>query len=68
MLLKHRRIPDALYARAVAEFEERGVVELVAVLGYYGLVALTANAFELGIPHNVAVDLQDPDFVRVADS
>lgn len=47
-LFEDHRISDATYADAIGEFGERGVVELVALLGYYCLVALTVNAFELG--------------------
>jgi len=63
-LLEQGRISDALYTRAVAEFGERGVVELVAVIGYYGLVSLTANAFELGLPESRANELCDPQFTN----
>jgi hypothetical protein len=39
-----------------------GTVELVSTLGYYCLVSLTLNAFELGLPDAVAPELNDPDF------
>lgn len=42
-----RRIDEALYAEAVAAFGEPGVVELVGVFGYYALVAMTLNVFEV---------------------
>ena len=45
-----RVISDELHARAVAQLGEQGVVELVGVLGYYTLVAMTLNAFEIGLP------------------
>lgn len=60
-LLADGRIADDLYERALDAFGETGVVELVALVGYYGLVALTANAFELGLPESVAAELDDPD-------
>jgi len=41
------RVPDTLYAEAVAAFGEAAVVELVGVLGYYTLVAMTLNVFEI---------------------
>lgn len=40
-----RRIPEDLYRQGVALFGEAGMVELVGVYGYYGLVAMTLNAF-----------------------
>ena len=63
-LLATGRVPDALYARGLDQLGERGMVELVALLGYYCLVSLTLNAFELGLPGNAASELQDPDFPR----
>lgn len=61
-LLADGRIGADLYAKGTAQLGEQGMVELVGVLGYYCLVALTLNAFELGIPENVAPELQDPQF------
>ncbi|MCK8786054.1 carboxymuconolactone decarboxylase family protein [Roseomonas sp. NAR14] len=61
-LLSTARLPAPLYARAVAALGERGLVELVGILGYYCLVALTLNAFELGLPGSLAPELEDPDF------
>ncbi|MBI0537189.1 carboxymuconolactone decarboxylase family protein [Roseomonas sp. KE2513] len=56
-LLGTRRLPDALYQRGVAVLGERGLVELVGIMGYYSMVALTLNAFELGLPENFAPEL-----------
>ena len=56
-LLTTSRVPEALYRRGVAALGERGMVELVGILGYYSLVALTLNAFELGLPDAFAPEL-----------
>lgn len=61
-LLATGRVPKPLYTAGVAALGERGMVELVGILGYYCLVALTLNTFELGIPGSVAPELNDPDF------
>lgn len=61
-LLSTGRVPDRLYARGVARLGQDGVVELVGVLGYYCLVSLTLNTFELGLPGSIAPELNDPDF------
>ncbi|MFG6178313.1 carboxymuconolactone decarboxylase family protein [Halomonas sp. THAF12] len=42
-----RRVDEGLYAEAVAAFGEPAVVELVGVFGYYALVAMTLNVFEV---------------------
>jgi 4-carboxymuconolactone decarboxylase len=49
-LLKTRKVSDATYSRAVAALGERGVIELVGILGYYGLISMTINAFEVPLP------------------
>jgi 4-carboxymuconolactone decarboxylase len=61
-LLSTARVPRPLYQRGVAALGERGMVELVGILGYYCLVALTLNAFELGLPGSLAPELEDPGF------
>ena len=61
-LLKKGRVPDELYATAVAKLGERGVAELISILGYYTLVSFTLNTFELGLPERAAIELHDLDF------
>jgi 4-carboxymuconolactone decarboxylase len=52
-LLDTQKVSDATYERAVAELGLTAVVELVGVLGYYGLVSMTINAFEVSLPDGV---------------
>ena len=47
-LCRRRAVPDAIYQQAVAAIGDRGVVELVGILGYYTLISMTLNAFEIG--------------------
>lgn len=56
-LLAQSKLDNELYAEGVGILGERGMVELVAILGYYSLVALTLNAFELGLPEAHAAEL-----------
>lgn len=46
-LLERRRSTDQRFVDAVGCFGDAGVVELVGVLGYYSLLALVMNAFEI---------------------
>lgn len=41
---------EEAYQAAFAEFGEKGVVELVGLMGYYCLVALTLNTFQVPLP------------------
>jgi len=61
VLLAKGRLSADLHARGMALLGEQGLVELVAILGYYCMVALTLNAFELGIPGSIAAELNDPE-------
>ena len=46
----NHRISDAVYARALSALGEPGVVELIATLGYYSMVSMTLNAFQVALP------------------
>lgn len=46
-VIAHGRVSDDLYATAISALGETAVVELVATIGYYGLVSLTNNVFEI---------------------
>lgn len=52
-LLGTSRVPEDLYARATAMLGERAVVDLTLLVGYYSLVALSLNAFEVEAPEPV---------------
>ena len=45
-----KRVSAATYARAVALFGEKTVVELTNLIGYDGIVSMTINVFELSVP------------------
>jgi 4-carboxymuconolactone decarboxylase len=42
-LLQRHGVADATYARAAARFGEQGVIDLVALLGYFALVSMILN-------------------------
>jgi 4-carboxymuconolactone decarboxylase len=43
-LHRERQVSDATWARAVAQFGEAGVVDLIGINGYYALLAMVMNA------------------------
>ena len=49
-----RRVSDATYRRTADLLGKETMVELVAILGYYGLISMTINAFEVPLPEGVA--------------
>lgn len=49
-LINTRKLTDATYAQALNAFGEKGLIQLVAVLGNYFAVALVLNTFEIMPP------------------
>ena len=46
-LYETKRISDETYARAIARFGDEVTINLVGLLGYYALVAMTLNVFAM---------------------
>lgn len=49
-LITGHRVSDATYQRAFDTLGQRGIVELVGILGYYSLISMTIVAFHVPIP------------------
>jgi 4-carboxymuconolactone decarboxylase len=49
-LYRARRLTGAEFARAEAELGRRGLVELVTLAGYYGMIGAILNAFDVDLP------------------
>jgi len=56
-LYRDRRLPEKLYARGLAVLGEAQLVDLVGVLGYYALISMTINVFEVDLPPGTAPEL-----------
>jgi len=56
-LHRDHRVNDRTYANAVKEFGEEGTVDLVGILGYYTLISMTLNAFEVALPEGESQEL-----------
>jgi len=52
-------LSDELYAKAEATFGQSGLVEIVVLAGYYGLIGYVLNVFEADLPEGVT-----PAFAR----
>lgn len=53
------RLPLSLYQRGVGTFGERGLMEITAISGFYTLISMTLNAFEVEVAPGV-----EPPFKR----
>ena len=49
-LYRDKRVSEATYQQAANMLGQQSLVELIGILGYYALVAMTLNAFEVGLP------------------
>jgi 4-carboxymuconolactone decarboxylase len=49
-LRRDRNVDDAIYAKAVEKFGERGIVDLIAANGYYDVVSMTLNVARVSPP------------------
>ena len=49
-LQTNKRVSDATYAKAVATFGESGVIDLIAVQGYYTMLAMMMNVARTAMP------------------
>jgi len=48
--LHNRGVCDATYSRALAQFGEQGIVELLAIAGYYSMLAMILNVARTPLP------------------
>ncbi len=58
-LHRNRFVSDATYEATKQRFGEQGVVDLIAVSGYYVAVAMTLNTARVGLPAGVAPPLPE---------
>jgi 4-carboxymuconolactone decarboxylase len=58
-LLSTGLVPAGVYQQGIGVLGEKGVVELVGLLGYYTLVSFTLNAFEINLPEAIEPELLD---------
>lgn len=58
-LLYNRFVQDRTFLGAADELGDSGTVELTSLVGYYGMVAMTLNAFQVPLPEDVQPTLVD---------
>ena len=49
-LLTNKSVCDSTYERAVRKFGEAGVIDLIGVSGYYGMLAMVMNVARTAVP------------------
>ena len=56
-LINTKGLSDPTYARAAAKFGEQGLIDLVAVVGYYTLLAMVMNVARTAVPEGKPLPL-----------
>ena len=54
-LRRDHNVDDAIYAKALEKFGEKGIVDLIAVNGYYDVVSMTLNVSRVSPPDGEAM-------------
>src|ERR1700732_2353438 len=57
-LRRDHAVDDAIYARALEKFGERGIIDLVGVNGYYDAVSMTLNVARVKPPADAKLPFQ----------
>jgi 4-carboxymuconolactone decarboxylase len=60
-LYKTGRVSDATYRRVHACFGDGAMVEFVGILGYYALISMTLNVFQMLPPETEALAFAEPE-------
>jgi 4-carboxymuconolactone decarboxylase len=56
-LLQTKKVSDKTYAKLIAEFSERGAVDLMGTMSYYTLVSMTLNVDQYPLPDGAVAEL-----------
>ncbi len=54
-IFRTQRLSDDSFNQAIATLGETGLVEVIAIIGYYTLIANTLNLFQVGLPAGEAL-------------
>ena len=49
-IFRTQRLSDDSFRQAIEGFGEQGLVEVIAIIGYYTLIGNTLNVFQVGLP------------------
>jgi len=53
-IFRTQRLSDESFGQAVSALGEQGVVELIAIIGYYTLIGNMLNVFQVALPEGEA--------------
>jgi len=56
-LYRDKQVPDAVYGAAREKFGERGIMDIIGIIGYYDLVSMTLITMQAGAPNDSVAPL-----------
>ena len=59
-MLDRKRISTKNYEKALKLLGEKGLLELVALLGYYSTISILLNTFEIPVPTTEKAPFDEP--------
>jgi len=59
-LLNNRKVSETTHRKAESEIGSRGLVDLVGIMGYYGLISMTIVAFDVPLPEGASDPFHNP--------
>ena len=51
-LYRDRKVSDVVYKAALEKFGERGIMDIIGIIGYYDLVSMTLITMQAGPPND----------------
>ena len=51
-LRRDHSVDDAIYARALEKFGERGIMDIIGIMGYYDITSMTLITMQAGAPND----------------
>jgi 4-carboxymuconolactone decarboxylase len=51
-LYRDKKVPDPVYKAALDKFGERGIMDIIGIIGYYDLVSMTLITMQAGAPND----------------
>jgi 4-carboxymuconolactone decarboxylase len=49
-LYRDRKVSDAVYKAALEKFGERGIMDIIGIIGFYGITSMTLITMQAGVP------------------
>jgi 4-carboxymuconolactone decarboxylase len=56
-LYHDRKVSDSVYQAALTQFGERGIMDIIGIIGFYDITSMTLITMQAGVPDGKALPL-----------